>query len=1102
MSEDVRAESELAHVGYRGRVITELLQNAADASAADGTALVSLVETEATGVMLEVANTGTPLDCEGLSALTALRQSSKAFPEQSLGHFGVGFASVLSVTDEPEIATQRAVFRFSAQRTRAAVGVDGQVPVLRVPFAEKGSGRDGYATTVRLPLRDQEAVEAVRAEWATLGDWLLVAMPSLSKVVLDDKTQPSPERRVIENLHERWHVVRRNGELPLEIRSSMPQHRQHRASWTVSWAFPLNDSVVGDEKPVDALEQALAQLALGSVSASSGRAGSICPSDGFDYVCAPTPTAEQFTWPTGLVASFPVSEDRRRILAGENTSYIVDIASGLFADQLVEMASEGQSWWHCIPAKSGSSRIESALMDAVEKKLLGRKVICPLADVNGSDASTCDVEPDYYDEFNFQTDPGSKVGRRAALSPDNCTFLSSATLSEESGLLSALAAVGIPLAPVPSTHHEFAMRIGMRSTTLVGALRSIELSPLDPIDSPGVCPLDDSEVLSSTSGKSIALWCSLFRMLRHFSSDADVREAIAEMPIPLSDGRIVHGGQGCYLISSTTDSVLASALHAASKFLGLRVVHPTVVQDEEIVDFLLHSRVVKLTASEFLAMPELRSWVASLREHPADRDTFYCAQTDESDAVEPWQVCYETICVALESHLGSPEIFSPSGDFASTLSLYYDNAAGDRDSLDDSAAAIVADLRGQILLPDDTGEPTPASELTLATKFVDYCFDSQLCSPIDPDLGGQFPAEVWEALGVHSGFQIYPHGLIDLIDLPPYLADCDGAREWAEQLPPGVVQSMNVIHGLDLVEPSALLHVLHRLWMNKDFYQALASPVWINGHDGQRYEVTGYSCWWLKRELELEGRTTHQGLTAWLRLAPQIVSELPSEFAQMLGVVTSYSDLDAEGWQQLMDDIHATSEPPPAHALADFWYHLGLWAREHEEHEMLELPEYIWTVAMGGIDRVAVADIVASPLRKWHFHPDSGPLLPAQGKSAVALAAVCDVPLWDELSDEERPAGIVTSEGVVQQPPTEFVRLALRAWLPLHTFELHTELTVDGHRVPFWVDSSTVYVESVDYLPCATALAEATPMNVGRWKAAAADDPAVHLWTVLSEEKW
>ncbi|HEX7308648.1 sacsin N-terminal ATP-binding-like domain-containing protein, partial [Lentzea sp.] len=149
--EDANAEEDLRLGGYRDRLLVELAQNAADAAGAEpGVLRITLVDGE-----LRAANTGAPLTAAGVAALASLRASSK---ESGVGQFGVGFAAVLAVTDEPRVVSTSGGVQFSASRTRAEVPElaserGGDVPVLRLVWPVTETVPDGFTTEVRLPLK-------------------------------------------------------------------------------------------------------------------------------------------------------------------------------------------------------------------------------------------------------------------------------------------------------------------------------------------------------------------------------------------------------------------------------------------------------------------------------------------------------------------------------------------------------------------------------------------------------------------------------------------------------------------------------------------------------------------------------------------------------------------------------------------------------------------------------------------------------------------------------------------------------------------------------------------------------------------------------------
>ena len=151
---------------------------------------------------LVVANTGHPLTAEGVQSLASMRASAKRDDAVTVGRFGVGFAAVLSVTDEPRVLSKSGGVCFSADRTAAAVREeaalrteltqrDGHVPVLRLPFADAASPPDGYDVAVVLPFRDPTARESAVALVDSIDEALLIALPGINQVVIDVTGQPS-----------------------------------------------------------------------------------------------------------------------------------------------------------------------------------------------------------------------------------------------------------------------------------------------------------------------------------------------------------------------------------------------------------------------------------------------------------------------------------------------------------------------------------------------------------------------------------------------------------------------------------------------------------------------------------------------------------------------------------------------------------------------------------------------------------------------------------------------------------------------------------------------------------------------------------------------
>ncbi|MGH3263149.1 MAG: sacsin N-terminal ATP-binding-like domain-containing protein, partial [Trebonia sp.] len=159
--EDANAEEDYALGGYRDRVIVELAQNAADAALRGG--VPGRLRLTLRDGLLAALNDGAPLDGAGVEALSTLRASSKRGGTDggTVGRFGVGFAAVVAVSENPRIRSAAGGVHWSRERTRGLAGsitalaeeIDarsGHVPVLRLPFADRRTDGqalpDGFAT--------------------------------------------------------------------------------------------------------------------------------------------------------------------------------------------------------------------------------------------------------------------------------------------------------------------------------------------------------------------------------------------------------------------------------------------------------------------------------------------------------------------------------------------------------------------------------------------------------------------------------------------------------------------------------------------------------------------------------------------------------------------------------------------------------------------------------------------------------------------------------------------------------------------------------------------------------------------------------------------
>ncbi|WP_159672809.1 sacsin N-terminal ATP-binding-like domain-containing protein [Streptomyces mexicanus] len=394
--EDANAEEDLVLGGYRDRLVVELAQNAADAAARAGVP-GRLRLTLRDGVLL-AANTGAPLDAAGVESLSTLRASAKrdtaGTAAPSVGRFGVGFAAVLAVTDEPAVVGRHGGVRWSlaeardlAEETaRNSPGLgdeirrrDGHVPLLRLPFAAEGTAPDPYDTVVILPLRDTAAADLAERLLRAVDDALLLALPGLAEVVVEigDETPRTLSRRrdgaftVVEDslphsgLREsggtpigitHWRTASAHGPLTPDLLADRPVEERLRPQWSVTWAVPV-DAYGNPVRPRTS-----------------------------PVLHAPTPSDEPLGVPALLIASFPLDSTRRHVAPGALTDFLVQRAADAYAGLLADWRPVAEGVIDLVPGPLGKGELDGALRQAILQRLPRTSFLPPAVPPKAHDA--------------------------------------------------------------------------------------------------------------------------------------------------------------------------------------------------------------------------------------------------------------------------------------------------------------------------------------------------------------------------------------------------------------------------------------------------------------------------------------------------------------------------------------------------------------------------------------------------------------------------------------------------------------------------------------------------------------------------------------------
>lgn len=515
--EDANAEEDLALGGYRDRLVVEVAQNAADAAArarVPGRLRLTLhtgTDQPDGHAVLAVANTGAPLDATGVESLSTLRASAKRDDSAgSVGRFGVGFAAVLAVSDEPAVLGRHGGVRWSLAEARelargAAVGSpglgdelrrrDGHVPLLRLPLPAEGTAPEGYDTVVVLPLRDAAAEELVERLLTGIDDALLLTLPGLAEVVVDTpsggvrtltRRAEGPYTVITDSASDtkRWRTVRHCGAIEKALLADRPVEERLRPAWAVSWSVPV-DAEGAPVRPATAA-----------------------------VVHAPTPTDEPLGIPALLIATLPLDTTRRHPAPGPLTDFLVERAADAYAELLGSWDPVSTALVDLVPGQIGKGELDGALRGAILTRLPRTAFLAPAAPPEPEE----DADPQ----------------ERHALRPFEAEVVEGAGADT----VRVLAEVLPTLLPA-------------------GLERRPELRTL------GVGRLPLGEAIERIAGieRTPDWWHRLYDSLAGVDPDR-----LSGLPVPLADGRTAIGPRHILLPGADTPKGLAR--------LGLKVAHP------------------------------------------------------------------------------------------------------------------------------------------------------------------------------------------------------------------------------------------------------------------------------------------------------------------------------------------------------------------------------------------------------------------------------------------------------------------------------------------------------------------------------------------------
>ncbi|MYW07845.1 molecular chaperone Hsp90, partial [Streptomyces sp. SID2563] len=1012
---------------------------------------------DGTPAVLAAANTGAPLDATGVESLSTLRASAKREGhEGAVGRFGVGFAAVLAVSDEPAVTGRHGGVRWSLAEARelareAAVGSpglgdelrrrDGHVPLLRLPLPAEGTAPDGYDTVVVLPLRDGVAEDLVGRLLAAVDDALLLTLTGLEEVVVETpegvrtlrRSQHGPYTHIEDSAHgtNRWRTAVHHGPIEPALLADRPLEERLRPHWSVTWAVPVD----ADGAPVHPRTAPV--------------------------VHAPTPTDEPLGLPALLIASLPLDTTRRHPAPGPLTDFLVQRAADAYAELLGDWEPVSVATIALVPGPLGQGVLDGALRGAILERLPRVAFLEPAAPRDPA------AEPERWDGWDEGVRKDA-VGLRPV----------EAEVVEGAGTLTVAVLAEVLPCLLPA-----------------GLERRVELRTL------GVARVPLTEAIDRLAGleREPAWWRRLYDSLAGVDPDR-----LSGLPVPLAGAGtgLARGGPDTpsgdpeapalprttigprQVLLPLPESLSGPVLDRLGR-LGLKVAHPDAAHP-----LLEKLGALPATPRAVLTTPQVRAAVAGSLD---------AGEIWDEDALDGDELA-ETVLTLVrdaalepgeEPWLGALALPDEDGELAPAGELV----------LPDSPFAQVM-REGELALCDaELAERWGEQPLTacgvLATfalvRATDVVLDPDELEPRDSDF-----AEPDDA-GLLDAVDVWCEDILDQLQLmlPPRSGDDEGWWSGDGRAPvPPVATELVAVRDLDLVDDDAWPQALAML-ARPPLRDALTQPVRVLLPDGTTESVRPYTAWWLRGHPVLDGRRpaglrTHGGdpRLAGLYDSADATGFEDAEVLRALGVRTSVAALLDEpgGAAELLGRLADEERPVTGVQL-----HALYTALSALDPDQVTLPDELRAVVDGEVRVVDAADAVIADAPDLLPLTGGLPLLPVAPSHAAELAELFQVRRLGETVAAE-----VTSDGEEHEVP-ESVRVLLGPATPA-TYIEHGELRAGGVELD-WRRTPDGVVHAATLEGVAAGLAWAAAQWPRRFEVAALlEDPS--RTEELARDRW
>ena len=221
---------------YEGRFLFELIQNARDANklaGVNGKIAINVKEG-----MVVVSNTGKAFDEKGIEGITLIGSSTKS-GQGFIGFKGIGFKSILEISEVPNVRTEFGTVLFDRGKTASLLAYrnlkKNSIPLFFIPHYDDDKLSEielqaGIVTEIRLPFKTQIDTEKIWNSFTKIGIEQLVLLGFIDSLSYEDHNRSSlfqitndPKKNIIhinqdgESSHFVHYEPKVNISIPIEI---------------------------------------------------------------------------------------------------------------------------------------------------------------------------------------------------------------------------------------------------------------------------------------------------------------------------------------------------------------------------------------------------------------------------------------------------------------------------------------------------------------------------------------------------------------------------------------------------------------------------------------------------------------------------------------------------------------------------------------------------------------------------------------------------------------------------------------------------------------------------------------------------------------------